>query len=171
MNTRQRYDLLLSIYLSIRGFAFVLAEGAQNPVDWGITDARGPSKNQKCMAAIEALVHRYRPDVLVLEDTSHKSSSRSRRVQQLNADICVFADEYGMAVIRVSRNDVRAAFTPYGAETKDEIAEVISERIPVLTRYVPPARKPWMSEDARMALFDAAALLLTASFRNFDSSS
>jgi hypothetical protein len=42
--------------------------------------------------------------------------------------------------------------------TKNEIAEAIARRVPALHLYVPPARKPWMSEDARMGIFDAAAL-------------
>jgi hypothetical protein len=33
--------------------------------------------------------------------------------------------------------------------------------IPAFERYVPPPRKPWKSEDARMGIFDAAALALT----------
>ena len=105
---------------------------------------------------------RYRPDVLILENTSHASSWRSLRVQKLTAGICVFAQEYGIPVISVSRAEIRTAFAPHGAETKDEIAEVIAERIPVLAVYQPPIRKAWMSVDARMGLFDAAAQLLAA---------
>lgn len=153
---------MLSIYLSVRGFAYILSEGPQNPVDWAVPEARGPEKNAKCLRAIEALVKRYRPDVLILENTSHKSSWRSLRVQKLNADICVFAQEYGIPVITVSREEIREAFMPYDAETKDEIAEVIAERISVLSLYLPPQRKAWMSIHTRMALFDAMAQLLTA---------
>jgi hypothetical protein len=40
------------------------------------------------------------------------------------------------------------------------MAEVIAKHIPAFVRYVPPPRKPWMSEDARRELFDAAALAL-----------
>jgi hypothetical protein len=42
--------------------------------------------------------------------------------------------------------------------TKHKIAEAIAKHIPALDLYVPPARKPWMSENARMGIFDAAAL-------------
>jgi hypothetical protein len=165
MNTRQRYELFLSIYPTVRGFAYILAEGPQNPIDWGTSEARGPQKNAKSLHAIEALVKRYRPDVLILENTSHASTWRSLRVQKLTADTCILAQDYGIPVISVSRGEIRAAFAPYGAETKDEIAEVISERIPVLATYQPPIRKAWMSVDARMGLFDAAAQLLTAASR------
>jgi len=41
------------------------------------------------------------------------------------------------------------------------LALVIAQHIPAFERYLPPPRKPWMSEDARMGLFDAAALALT----------
>jgi hypothetical protein len=45
-----------------------------------------------------------------------------------------------------------------GATTKQKIAEMIAKQIPALNLYVPPERKPWMSEDPRMGIFDAAAL-------------
>ena len=40
---------------------------------------------------------------------------------------------------------------------KNEIARFIAARFPELARSLPPERKPWMSEDSRMAIFDAAA--------------
>jgi Holliday junction resolvasome RuvABC endonuclease subunit len=165
MTTRQRYDLFLSIYPTVRGFAYVLAEGPLNPIDWGTTEARGPEKNAKSLSAVEALVKRYRPDVLILENAGHASSWRSLRVQKLTADICVFAQDYGIPVISVSREEIRTSFAHHGAETKDEIAEVIAECIPVLAAYQPPVRKAWMSVDARMGLFDAVAQLLATAGR------
>ncbi len=36
----------------------------------------------------------------------------------------------------------------------------VAERFPELARYLPPERKPWMSEDLKMAIFDAAAFAL-----------
>ena len=160
MNLRQRYDLVLSVSLTIRGFAFILFEGPRTPVDWGIFDARGSKKNANCLARVSALVRRFRPDLLVLEHTEHISSLRSARVRSLSRDLCALAEEYGVPLARVSRQEIKNAFAPLGASTKDEIAEVIAEELPVLVRYLPPTRKPWMSEDARMGLFDAAALYL-----------
>jgi hypothetical protein len=57
-----------------------------------------------------------------------------------------------------SRHDIESAFAPYGVANKHQIAELIARNIPAFERYVPPPRKPWMSEDVRMGLFDAAAL-------------
>jgi hypothetical protein len=36
-----------------------------------------------------------------------------------------------------------------------------SELLPELTARLPRVRKPWMSEDERMSIFDAAAMALT----------
>ena len=38
-----------------------------------------------------------------------------------------------------------------------------SVRFPELTPYLPPERKPWISEDLRIAIFDAAAFALAFS--------
>jgi hypothetical protein len=42
--------------------------------------------------------------------------------------------------------------------SKQMIAGAIAKNIPAFHRYLPPPRKPWKSEDARMGMFDAAAL-------------
>jgi hypothetical protein len=44
------------------------------------------------------------------------------------------------------------------AMTKRQIAEKIAKDLPDLSLYMPPERKPWMSEHARMGIFGAAAL-------------
>lgn len=169
MITKQRYDLVASIYLSPRGYGFVIAEGPENPVDWGTSEVNGSDKNRKCLLGIKALVSRYHPDLLILEDVKASSAPRSKRVVDLTTNIAEFAIEHGVPIEFVSRDMMRQAFRQRGADTKDEIAEVIGERIPVLLSYVPPVRKPWMSVHSRMALFDAAALLLTAAANNFRS--
>jgi hypothetical protein len=61
---------------------------------------------------------------------------------------------------RVSRTEVREVFARVDALTKRDIALAVAKQIPAFERYLPPVRKPWMSEDARMSLFDAAALAL-----------
>ena len=48
-------------------------------------------------------------------------------------------------------------FAEYSAETKFEIATTIGKQFPELAPRVPPFRKPWMSEDYRMSIFDAVA--------------
>ena len=71
------------------------------------------------------------------------------------------ADQKEIPAVQYSRTQAQRCFAQFGATTKLEIAVVIAEHIPAFERYVPPVRKPWMSEEARMGLFDAAALALT----------
>ena len=158
MITRRRYDLVLAIYPQSRGFAFVLFEGWLSPVDWGTHEARGPRKNAWCLNKINALLDLHMPEVVVLQNMSDSGAHRAPRIQELNDRIADLADRRGMVVQKYSRAQVLDYFLEAGATTKQKIAETIAKRVPALSLSVPPARKPWMSEDPRIGIFDAAAL-------------
>jgi hypothetical protein len=158
MIPRRRYDLVLAIYPQSRGFAFALFEGWLAPVDWGVQEVRGADKNARCLKRIDSLFALHVPDVLVLQDMSEQSTRRAPRIQELNRRIAELAERRGMLVHMYSRAQVIEYFARRSATTKQKIAETIAKHIPALNLYVPPARKPWMSEDARMGLFEAAAL-------------
>lgn len=160
MKAHGRYNLVLAVYPSARGFAFVIFEGPLSPVDWSVREIRGRHKNQRCLVGIAAVLERYRPDVLVLQDMSPTGTRRAYRLRELNAGIGELAEERGIPVFAYSRAQVREAFEPLGLTSKHFIAEMIAKHIPAFDRYLPPPRKPWKSEDARMALFDAAALAM-----------
>jgi hypothetical protein len=44
---------------------------------------------------------------------------------------------------------------------KAQMAQIVAAQFPELRSRLPPERKPWMTEDTRMATFDAAAFGLT----------
>lgn len=158
MISRRRHDLALAIHLQSRGFAFVLFEGSLAPVDWGVYEARGSEKNSRCLDRIESLIALHTPDVLVLQDMSESGTRRARRIRELNQEATELADRFGMLVRTYSRAQVIECFEEFGTVTKQGIAETIVKHIPALNLYLPSARRPWMSEDARMGIFDAAAL-------------
>jgi hypothetical protein len=158
MIQRKRYDLVLAIYPQSRGFAFVLFEGWLAPVDWGTHEARGSDKNARCLNRINSILELHMPDVVVLQDMSDSETRRAPRIQELNARIALLADLRGMIVRKYSRVEVIEYFTDLGAATKQNMAETIAKHIPALGLYVPPKRKPWMSEDPRMGIFEATAL-------------
>jgi hypothetical protein len=155
---QRRYDLVLAIHVQSRGFAFVLFEGWLAPVDWGVQETRGEDKNAHCLTRIASLLALHTPDVLVLQDMSERGTLRAPRIQELNRRIAELADQRGILVRTYSRAQVIEQFEEQGARTKQRIAETITKHIPALGLYVPKARKLWMSEDARMGIFDAAAL-------------
>lgn len=160
MKASSRYSLVLSVYPNARGFAFVVFEGQLSPVDWGVKEVRGRQRHARCLLSITALIERYRPAAIILQDMSKTGTRRARRLRDLNDGIENMAEDYAIPIFRYSRARVREAFAPFGPVTKQAIAETIAKHIPVFERYVPPLRKPWRSEDARMGLFDAAALAL-----------
>jgi hypothetical protein len=166
MTWQSRYNLVTAIYLNSRGFAFVVFESPLAPLDWSIVEARGDKKREKILARINSLFTRYKPDVVVLQDTSHTGTHRPHRIRRLNETVAELAKQYSLPVKEFTRAEVRQRFAYLGCVTKDSIAQVIAKHIPAFERFLPQPRKPWKSEDARMGIFDAAALAMTFFFSN-----
>jgi Holliday junction resolvasome RuvABC endonuclease subunit len=166
MTVRTHYGFVIAIYPNSRGLAFVVLENAMSVVDWGVRGARYKHSHSRYLTAIAVLLERYQPAVLVLQDMSPAGTHRAQRIQNLNEAIMDFAEGRGIPVRSYSRERVRETFALPGRATKEAIAEAIAKHIPAFKRHIPPPRKPWNSEHARMGLFDAAALALTFFWRN-----
>lgn len=154
-------SLVLAIYPTSRGYAFVLFEGAQVLFDWGVKDIRRRNKNDETMRNIRALVERYRPDQIVIEDYGEPGSRRSSRIRRLYRMITHLAESQFIDVSRIRRESVLASFAAVGARRKYEVAQAIAEQFPEIAHRLPRFRKIWMSEDPRQSLFDAAAIGVT----------
>jgi Holliday junction resolvasome RuvABC endonuclease subunit len=111
---------------------------------------------------IDDLIDVYLPSVIVIEDYAGKGSRRCRRIERLINDISKLASKKKIRVRSFSRAKVKQAFSDCGASTKQEIAIAIASRFPELAPRLPRFRKPWMSEDYRMSIFDAVALAMTS---------
>ena len=161
MNSRKKPKLVLAIYFQTSGFGFVLLEHGFFPVDWGAPEVRGRDRAKRALRQIDSLLTLHTPDVLILQDTTRRGTRRAPRIQALNRQTLLLARRRGVPVGTYSRARVRKYFEVVGATTKQRIAETIARHIPALSLYVPPPRKPWKSEDARMGIFEAAALVWT----------
>lgn len=163
MNNQKRteiHKLALAIDPTSRGFGYALFEGPQIPLDWGTTEIRF-LQNQNSLERVKKLIDFYHPEVIILEDCSDGSTRRCERVKDLLDQIKLFAKQEKIQVVKYSSDQVKEVFSFFDIHTKDEIAQKICEWLPELTPRVPPTRKPWMSEDRRMGIFDAVALILT----------
>lgn len=158
MNQKTNYNLVLSVYPTSRGYAFVLFEGPQSPHDWGVKEIRKKNKNEQTLKSIHALIERYRPDYLIIEDHTEHGSRRSSRIRRLYRMIAHLAETEQVELFRYSRRAIWECFEPVGARTKYEIAQAIALQIQAFAHRLPRVRKIWMSEDPRQSLFDAAAL-------------
>jgi hypothetical protein len=159
MSDDARPKLVLAIYLQTRGFAFVLLEAWSTPIDWAVHDIRGSDKNTRCRKRIDSILSLHTPDVLVLQEMREGDVHRAPRICKLNRDIAELAEARGIAVRMYPRTVLRETFADkHGGTTKQQIAEAIAGEMSALHPYLPPARKPWMSEHERMGIFEAAAL-------------
>jgi len=150
---------MLAIAPNHRGFGYVVFEGPERLVDWGVRHVEG-DKNKNSIAAVGELIGRYQPQVLVVEDINAKHCRRRERVRKLINELEEYTRERGLTVRRISQVKLKRAFLPLGIRNKHQMARFIAARFPELARFVPSERKPWMSEDERMAIFDAAAHVL-----------
>lgn len=158
MIRRQPCELVLAVSPHTRGLAFACFEGPLAPVDWGIKPLRGRQKNARAVAHIRSLVEALQPAVLVTERYTVARRRRSPRLVRLQTMIESYAAAQAIDTEYYGRDDIRETFRPAGACTRYEIAEIIASQVNAFSFRLPPRRRLWMSDDPRMALFDAAAL-------------
>ena len=144
-----------------KGFGYAVFETPFHLVDWGLAHVSG-EKESGAVARFEELLDQYRPDIVILEDPTAPGSRRRPRVQKLLERLRDTARERGIAVHLIPRLAVIECFSsPDKRATKYSITEHLAETFPELAMKVPRRRKPWQSEDERMATFDALALAVT----------
>jgi Holliday junction resolvasome RuvABC endonuclease subunit len=155
---------VLAVDPSTRGFGFAILEGPNRLIDWGVKETKR-DKRKRSLKLIAELMERYQPNVVIVEEYKGKGSRRCHRVGELINDISKIALQRGIRVRSISRLKVKQAFSESGASNKHEIALAIASHFPELALRLPRFRKPWMSEDYRMSIFDAMAFA-TAHFRS-----
>jgi hypothetical protein len=153
---------VLAIDPITRGFGFAVLEGPDRLVDWGVkgTNRYPRDRNGWCLRQLTDLIALYQPELLLVEDTSANGSRRGRRTDRLIQMARDAALERGVKVRGIPRTKLGHAFARDGRVTKYKMALAIAGRFPEMVRRLPPIRKPWMSEDSRMGIFDAVALAL-----------
>lgn len=141
-----------------KGAAFAVFEGEEFLLDWGFKT--GGPRSRGLSERIQALIERYAPDVLVLENEKGNGSHRRPSAVRVIGSLRGLAAIRDLRCVALSRGQVKSSF-PIGRRTKREIAEEIAQRLSVLEEALPPTRKWFESgEDERMSIFDAAALAL-----------
>ena len=152
--------LVLGFHPTSRGFGWVAFENPFTLYSFGVYTARS-DKNASCLRKVEWLLERLEPETLVIEAFDKKSSVRSDRVRRLCLSVVTLAADRGAELAVYKRDDVQRSFAAVGARAREEIAEAVARNVPALRAHLPKRRKPWASEDKRLALFCASALVLT----------
>lgn len=152
--------LTMGVHPSSRGFGWVIYEGPFSPYDWGLVKP-AHDKHTACVRKLERLLDKYQPDALVLECWDRHRAVRSTRIGRMCRAFASLAATRGIELAVYSRTQVQTSFASVGANTRYEIAEAVARQAECLRHRLPPKRRAWDSEDPRMALFSAAAVVLT----------
>ncbi|MEI9966951.1 MAG: hypothetical protein WDN67_05020 [Candidatus Moraniibacteriota bacterium] len=156
---------MLAVAPSSRGLGFAVLESQEKLVDWGVKSIRGDKKTA-CLAKTVELIQTYQPGIIVLDDASAPTSRRSPRIRQLISEIVAVAEREEIKVLLLSRERVKKILFGHDQATKQAVAEMLAARFPhELGFRLPPKRRPWMSEDYRMDIFDAVALAIACGLK------
>ena len=156
--TTSKDSRILAIAFSTGGFGFVVMEGQKAIIEFGRRVADG-DKNAQSLAKMKKLINFYQPEVMVLQDVEAKGSRRFPRIKTLNRQIKREAEKQKIQVKLFSGKQLRTSLLGNPRGTKQEMAAMLAAQFPdELASRLPPKRKPWQSEDARMDIFDAMAL-------------
>lgn len=163
---RRGITRLIGIEATSKGFCFAVLEDTERLIDWGGREVK-PSTGE-FIDKFGALIDRYRPDIVVIEDPA--GSRKSRHVKEW----LVWAEEYAhqrrVLPIAVFRDDFHVFTSRYGSR-KHHLAVALARFFPELETRVPPPRQPWESEKWRTSIFVALGrALLVAQQRQFKAS-
>lgn len=156
---KPRLPLVLGWKPYTHGSAWVAFDSPFSIYDFGQSEARG-DKNARSLAALERLLDRLQPELLILEAFEGPGTRQSPRVKRLCRAAVALARDRGIDVTWLSRAEVQAGFAPIGAKTRHEIAAAVARSFDVLRELLPPKRRVWDTSHRRMALFDAASLVV-----------
>jgi hypothetical protein len=144
---------VLALDVHPRSFGFVVFEGPNRMLDWGIRSFRPGVNAVKIPAAkkLLAVLTDFTPSAIVIWKPD------GRRNTKMLAVIERQASSRRIPIRFISRGDVDRAFVGFESN-KYEVASVLARQFPALASKLPPKRKCWQSEDYRMGIFDAAAV-------------
>jgi Holliday junction resolvasome RuvABC endonuclease subunit len=143
-----------------RGFGYAVLEGPHRLIDWGVVHVH-TDKHRGSLRRIDELISRYQPQTIVVEDLNARGARRSGRVRRLLDGVRRLSDSRSCTYRLVAQRQVKRVIGQSERTTKYEIAQTLARMFPEIAPRLPKPRKPWMSEDERMAIFDALAFGLT----------
>ena len=155
---QNKHVRILAIAPLSRGLGYAVMEGPDKLVVCG-NKAILRDKNAGALAWVNRFIQFYQPDVLVLPNVTAIDTRRGARIKTLHRQIVAWADKKKVKVRVVSVTQVRTQLLRDSKGTKFAVAQMLASKYPTeLGLRLPPKRRPWMSEDPRMDIFDAVSL-------------
>jgi len=151
---------VLALDLRPRSMGFVVFEGPDELLDWGVRSLRNlAGRSVPVGHRLALLLSEFQPAVVLLKSSVQEKLRRKAHFE----DVLDTIQREGMdriAVRLVSPQQIDRMF-PGAVRNKDDLAAHVAKRFPDLAWKLPPPRiKIWQHEHYRMSIFDAAALAL-----------
>ena len=158
---QNKHIRILAIAPLSRGLGYAVMEGPGKLIACG-NKAVLRDKNAGSLAWVDRFIKFYKPEVLVLPNVDATDTRRAARIKTLHQKIVAWAGKQQLKVRLISVTQVRSQLLGTAKSTKFAVAQTLAEKFPVeLGTRLPPKRRPWMSEDPRMDIFDAVGLAVT----------
>jgi hypothetical protein len=150
---------VLAIDLHPRRFGYVVIEGPDRLLDWGVRSCRrkGNSADVLFRGRLKPLLELWKPSILIVRNGLSMTHRPHQRRDRLLRRIAAEAKNHEVAV-RILKK--RPSSEQGKRLTKNENARWVAEQFSVLRWKMPPKRKAWESEDYRLSMFTAATLAM-----------
>jgi hypothetical protein len=160
MNYRKNHKRILALDVRPRSFGFVVFEGPDKLLDWGVRSFRKGVNAVRIPLAkkIDVLLDECDPAAVVAKEGPRRIKLNSGKRRRMLDEVLRKAERRGISVRVLRPSAVRKTLAENGNLTKHEMASAMAKRFPELAPVLPPKRKCYESEDYRMSIFDAAAL-------------
>jgi hypothetical protein len=147
---------VLALDVRSRNFGFVVFEGPNEILDWGVKSFRSGGNAVKTPAATKllSLFDEFAPSAVVIRE---RATGKRTKKPKLLSIIERQVRNRRIPVRFITPRDVNRAFVGFESN-KYEVASALAKQFPGLASRLPPKRKCWQSEDYRMGIFDAAAV-------------
>jgi hypothetical protein len=150
---------ILAIAPTSRGFGYAVMEGPKWLMAHG-NKAILKNKNARALVWVDKFIRLYKPSVLILPDVNASDTHRATRIKNLHRQIGALARKHQLKLKLVTGTKMRELLLDDSKGTKQAMAEALAKLFPEeLKSRLPPKRRPWMSEDPRMDIFDAVGLV------------
>jgi hypothetical protein len=152
----KRRVLVLDVRAQRAGYA--VFEGPNLLLDVGLTLLKTCPDTKRHLTF---LLEIYRPDVIVTRKLQHGSRRDNPQTRLILRTAQRLAERASVTIVQLSETQLREHCGTFGAYTKHQIASFIAHKFPELAHRLPPPRRLWESERARMSIFDAVSFGVT----------
>jgi hypothetical protein len=163
-------ERLLALEIRSQKMGFVVFEGPNRLLDWGVLNCSHPTRRLHEIVAkrVKPLLFRYRPLAVVMRCDNHYSTQNPVRLRISVGAIRKEAHRSGVEFRLLTTKSRKHFFVQVGCDAKHQVAQLIAELFEELSRRGQPKRKAWHSESYHTVIFDAAATGLASFAEEFN---